>query len=159
MSGIARHLRRMMLLVGVTAGSLGCDPFGLVGAGNDELEESRARWENLSMTSYEYVVARSCFCPPSFLGPVRVRVEDGVVTARTFVDGTDTGPDEPGSWFPSVEGLFDLLAEAYERDAHRVEVTYDPETGVPLDVYIDYEEYIADEEQGFSVQSLPVPVS
>jgi hypothetical protein len=40
-----------------------------------------------------------------------------------------------------------------------VEVTYDRDTGVPLDIYIDYDEYVADEELGLSVESLPVPVS
>ena len=37
-------------------------------------------------------------------------------------------------------------------------VTYDPESGVPLDVFIDYAENIADEELGFTVQVPPVPL-
>ena len=159
MTVIASQRRRTMVLVAVAAGSLACGPFGLADLGGDELAKNRARWEALSITSYEYEVARSCYCPPSSLGPVRVRVEDGVVTDRTFVNGTNTGSEEPGEWFPSVAGLFDLLAEAYERDAHEVEVTYDRDTGVPLDIYIDYDEYVADEEVGLSVESLPVPVS
>jgi hypothetical protein len=153
------QLRQTLVLVAVAAGSLACDPFGLAGLDDDELAENRALWVSLSITSYEYEVARSCFCPPSLLGPVRVRVEDGVVTERTFVDSANAGSEEPGEWFPSVEGLFDLLADAYEREAHRVEVNYDRDTGVPLAIYIDYEEFVADEEIGFSVESLPVPVS
>lgn len=153
------HMRRAFLIFSIAAGAGACDLFGLDAGGDDELERNRARWASLALTSYEYVVSRSCFCAPSSLGPVLVRVEDGVVTERSFVDVIDPDPGEPGEWFPSVTGLFDIIADAYERDAHDVEVTYDPETGVPLDVYIDYEENIADEELGLTVQSLPVPIT
>ena len=153
------HVRRALLIFTIAAGAGACDLLGLEEGRDDELERNRARWASLALTSYEYVVSRSCFCPPSSLGPVRVRVEGGVVTERSFVDIIDPDPGEPGEWFPSVAGLFDIIADAYERGAHDVEVTYDTETGVPLDVYIDYEENIADEELGLTVRSLPVPIS
>jgi hypothetical protein len=137
----------------------GCDPFGLSRGGEGELEANRKRWASLALTSYEYVLARSCFCPPAFLGPVLVRVEDSVVTERSFVEVIEPDPGAPGESFPSVAGLFDIIADAYERDAHVVEVTYDPETGVPLDIYVDYEQNVADEELGLTVESLPVPIS
>ena len=150
------HLRRGLVLLTLSVCASGCDVVGLGDGGEGELERNRERWVALSVTSYEYVVSRRCLCPPSFLGPVRVRVEDGVVTQRTYVNPGDPIPGEPGEAFPSVDGLFDALADAYERDAHSVEVTYDPETGVPLDIYIDYEENTADEELGFEVSTLPV---
>ena len=90
------------------------------------------------------------------MGPVRVRVENGVVTTRVFDNVSDSIPGEPGDAFPDVDGLFDVIAAAYDRNAHRVDVTFDPETGVPLDVYIDYNENILDEELGFQVRMMPV---
>jgi hypothetical protein len=153
------QLRRAFLILTTAAGLGGCDPFGLSRGGEGELEANRKRWASLALTSYEYVLARSCFCPPAFLGPVLVRVEDSVVTERSFVEVIEPDPGAPGESFPSVAGLFDIIADAYERDAHVVEVTYDPETGVPLDIYVDYEQNVADEELGLTVESLPVPIS
>lgn len=45
--------------------------------------------------------------------------------------------------------------DVIDRDAHELRVTYDQSTGIPVDIWIDYDEHIADEEQGYSV-TLPI---
>ena len=152
------HLKRLALVLAIGLGPSGCDSLFIPEPRPSSLEENQAQWASLSLTSYEYVLRRGCFCAPAFIGPVRVRVEGGAVSQRTYVDVTEPVLTEPGEVFPSVDGLFDILVDAYERDAHRVDVTYDPESGVPVDVFIDYAENIADEELGFTVQVLPVPL-
>jgi len=152
------HLKSLALVLAAGVGLSGCASLELSGGPEGELDKNQAQWAALSLTSYEYVLRRGCFCLPAVIGPVRVRVEEGAVTQRTYVDVTEPVPSELGELFPPVDGLFDILADAYERDAHRVDVTYDPESGVPLDVFIDYVENIADEELGFTVQLLPVPL-
>lgn len=137
----------------------GCDDLGPGPGPLRDLEENRARWVGLDMDDYEYVVARRCFCPPAWLGPVRVRVVDGVVESRTYVESSDSVPGQIADAFPRVEGIFDALADAYARDAFRVDVTYDPGTGVPVDVFIDYQQNVADEELGYEVDSVPTPIS
>jgi hypothetical protein len=47
---------------------------------------------------------------------------------------------------PTIEGLFEEIQRAIESNAFRVDVQYDAELGYPLSIYIDYEEFIADEE-------------
>jgi hypothetical protein len=79
---------------------------------------------------------------------------DGVVVSAVYVE--DGSPAEVG--FPTVDGLFDVLEEAVRRDAHRVDVTWDPETGVPVDLYVDYDENVADEETGYRVTEIPTPL-
>ncbi|MCH1569957.1 MAG: DUF6174 domain-containing protein [Longimicrobiales bacterium] len=152
------HLKRLALVLAVGVGSSACDSVGLRGGPESQLEENQAQWASLSLTSYEYVLRRGCFCSPAFIGPVRVRVEGGAVTRRTYVELMEPVPTEPGQGFPSVGGLFDIIARAYEQDAHRVVVTYDVESGVPLDVFIDFEANIADEELSFTIEVLPVPL-
>ena len=146
----------MLLLVAGAVGAGGCEVLGVGDGAERELERHRDRWVSLAMTSYEYVLSRQCFCARTFTGSVRVRVENGIVTSRVFDNANDSIRGEPGDAFPTVEGLFDVIGEAYDRDAHRVDVTFDPETGVPLNVYIDYDENILDEELGFEVRTLPV---
>ena len=82
---------------------------------------------------------------------MRVTVTSDQVTDRTYIDSGEAVPALFQDLFPTVDGLFDVLRDAIERQAHRIDVTYDPISGVPLDVFIDYEQNIADEELGFSV--------
>lgn len=134
-------------------GSTGPDDARLV-----ELEAHLARWDSVGPASYQYAVARSCFCPLEYLGPVRVRVEDGEVAARVYVDSGTPVPSGPDEAFPAVDGLFALLRSAVERGADRIDVTYDPDLGVPLDLWIDYSEAAADEELGMSVTEPVTPI-
>lgn len=122
-----------------------------------DIDRNRLRWQMLNIDTYRYGVERICFC--GLAGPVRVTVVDGEVESRVFVESGDTVPPGAAESYPSVDGLFDVLLDAVQRDAFRIEVTYDPDTGVPLDVFIDYEENTADEELGFQVTEVPAPLS
>jgi Family of unknown function (DUF6174) len=114
----------------------------------DDLEDSRQRWRASAPDAYVYAIERLCFCGDQARGPVRIRVVGRDAVERVYVaDGSDV-PSAFASDFPAVEGLFDIIEDAIDRNAHRIDVTYDPETGVPLDFFIDYEENTADEELG-----------
>ena len=98
---------------------------------------------------------RGCFCLEVARGPVKVTVQDGVVEGRAYVSSDTAVDPELEDLFPAVIGLFDLIEQAIEAAAFRIEVTYDPATGLPLDVFIDYDQQLADDELGFSVVELP----
>lgn len=121
------------------------------------LERARAQWVRARPQGYRYGVQRNCFCIDEARGPVYVTVSGEAVVGRAYVDGGDAVPEPYRDLFPSVDGLFDLLRDALERDAYRVTVTYDPDTGVPLDLFIDYEAMVADEELGFAVVDMVRP--
>ena len=123
-----------------------------------ELEIHQARWQSLGPASYEYAVQRMCFCAPASLGPVRVRVENGEVVERVYVDSGTPVAGDLATVFPSVDGLFDVLRSAIDRDADRIDVTYDPDLGVPIDFYIDYSEMAVDEELGMQVTEPVSPI-
>lgn len=144
---------RAAALLGIMTAFAGCDSLGLGDGPEGVLEDNRQRWEAQALTSYEYVIRRLCFC--GFVGEVRIRVVDGVVTERTIVESGDPLPPGTGDSYPDVDGLFEVLADAYAQDAHSVRVTYDPATGVPLEISIDYQENVIDEELGYTVSSLP----
>ena len=65
--------------------------------------------------------------------------------------------DRWSSWRP-VEGLFDLVQDAIDRNAARLEATFDPATGFPGSFAADYDLAVADEELAFTAGGLwPVP--
>ncbi|NNF29701.1 MAG: hypothetical protein HKN73_20930 [Gemmatimonadetes bacterium] len=145
------------LAFGMLLGVAGCGEFGVETERLRDIERNRELWERQGMESYRYAVERLCFC--GLAGPVRVTVVDGAVTERIFVQSGDPVPAEQADWYPTVEGLFSILFDAAQRNAHDIEVTYDPDTGVPLDIFIDYEQNVADEELGFQVTEVPGPVT
>jgi hypothetical protein len=135
----------------VVAGITGCGILSPDGGVRSELEENRERWEGARPTSYSVTVERLCFCGPDWRGPVRIRVEGATAVERVYVDsGLPVGADA-APFFPTVDGLFQVILDALDRDAHEIRVSYDPGTGIPFDIWIDYEENTVDEELGFTV--------
>lgn len=113
------------------------------------LSEARDRWAGSGVDDYAMTLERSCFCPEEYRGPFAVEVRDGAVISVMLRDET-----LPTDRALSVEGLFDLIADAYEQKASRVTVTYDPTLGYPTQIYIDYIAQAADEEVGYTVSKL-----
>ena len=128
------------------------------GGRDQDLERARERWEATGPDAYRTVVSRRCFCGPDSFGPVVVTVTGTGVT-RVYQDRpTAQVPTDQSSWFPTVAEAFDIIQEAFDQDAHRVDVRYDPATGAPLDIYIDRVERAVDEEMRYELTP-PEPVT
>lgn len=151
-----RRRRLPPILAALALLSAGCLDAGPGADLRDRVERNRERWLDLRPSDYRYELRRSCFCPVEYLGPVTLRVVDGQVVEAHY---TETGvPVDAGTAdaFPSVDGLFDVLLDALDRDADRIDVDFDEDTGIPLEFFIDYEQNAADEELGYRVVGLPV---
>ena len=110
------------------------------------------RWERSGITDYDYTGAWSCFCPQEYLAEVAVTVRGGVVTSVEFAGEEFTvAPPLPERFVP-VEELFALLQDAVTRSAARIEVSYDERYGYPTELFIDYDEGMADEETRFVIR-------
>jgi len=114
----------------------------------NHLGEQRALWASQGLTDYTFSVRRVCYC--QFVGDVRVTVKDGVITGVTELASEVTRDPET---FRTIDGLFDLVQDAYDRDAHEVQVEFDPSRGYPTRIWIDYVLMIADEKMGFTLLS------
>ena len=84
------------------------------------------------------------------MGDVRVTVQDGVITGVTELASEIARDPET---FRTLNSLFDLVQDAYERDAHEIQVEFDTGRGYPTRIWIDYVEMMADEEMGFTLLS------
>ncbi|MDH5616932.1 MAG: carboxypeptidase-like regulatory domain-containing protein, partial [Acidimicrobiia bacterium] len=90
-----------------------------------DLADARVRWASFGAGDYAYQFTNDCGeCDPTARSPRRIAVLDGRVLA---VHGTD---------LLTVEQVFESIEQALDA-GRRVEVSYDPETGLPRDVQID----------------------
>jgi len=154
-TGYARPMTAATLLVALLL-TAACDdgstePLFVLPEEPEELRLAEARWRSERPERYLYVIENQCFCSRDYTGPVRVWVEGDAVVARTYLFDGSPVPDELEGAFRSVDGLFELLREAYQSGAHEVRVTYDPALGVPTELWIDRDELSIDEELGVRV--------
>ena len=119
----------------------------------EALLQGQDRWEQSGVAGYTYTGAWTCFCPEDYRADTQVTVDGGNVTAVTSADpDVETIPDPER--FVTIEGLFALIQDAISRNAASIEVTYDETYGYPSELFIDYDERMADEEDRFTISSL-----
>jgi hypothetical protein len=130
---------------------------GILGVGEDGnrdlLERNRRRWAENAPANYHFVFQRVCFCPLEIVSPVEVVVRGGVVVSRTYVQTGQPVTTQHTALFPAIEGVFDVIVDALDRGADRLEVTYDGRYGFPTDATFDYVLNAVDDELAFRVRS------
>jgi len=119
-----------------------------------ELRIQRERWAAQRMFDYQLTMSRACFCPPEGAGLVVITVLEGEATAWQYFLSGDTIAPEWRAAFPTVDGLFDFLADAIDRGAAEIEVRYDEQIGVPTTIRVDYRLAVADEEIAYEVEKI-----
>ena len=117
--------------------------------------KAAATWNARHVSSYSFHYIRQCFC----LRVVGiVTVTDGVVTgwkadpAELGDGGRDDSP--PLDALPTIDKLLSDSARAEREATGKVEITYDPETGVPIKASIDWIKNAIDDEAGWIVRDL-----
>jgi hypothetical protein len=123
---------------------------GILGLGENEtrelLERNERIWSENAPARYRFVMQRLCFCGQELTLPVLVTVENGVVVSRTYVTSGHPVGAEWASIYPRIEGVFAILHQAIERNADRMDVSYDGRMGYPLSASIDYVRNAIDDE-------------
>ncbi len=116
----------------------------------ERLERNWREWRSLDIDDYEIVVQRGCFCDENIMRPVRVLVRNDAIVSLTF---DDTGAPVPAAYwglFHSIDGLFGIVDDAIDKDAHDLEVRYDGSYNFPRLIEIDYSRNAVDEEVTFT---------
>ncbi len=118
-------------------------PFEVQPGDDERLAAAWRTWQDRGAKRYSTVVQRACECLPE--PPTRTDVRNGQVTSVRF-QGSD---EESGRDGYEMEALYRLLRGGYA-DADAVQVEYS--SGVPVSIYIDWDERLADEETILSVE-------
>ena len=137
---------------GFTIEKITASAFGNTAA--DELAAARGRWLEADLQRYSFTFQQFCFCPPEVTEPVLIVVRSGEVKAVSRPSSeSHLDPPSVTDWV-AVEGLFDLVQGAIDRDADVIEVEYHPEFGYPVSAFFDYVQGPSDEELRFEVSDL-----
>lgn len=132
---------------------------GLLGSGRNEevqreLNRNRRQWEAQGLEDYRYVARRGCFCPSEVVAPVVVEVRGGEVVARTYQESGEPVESTYAGLWPSLDGVFDIVQDAIDREAAQITVEYHSDLGYPQSIAIDYQENAVDEELAFTAGEL-----
>ncbi|MEO1062551.1 MAG: DUF6174 domain-containing protein [Actinomycetota bacterium] len=116
-----------------------------------ELAAARARWAAMDTDTYrmeQSLVAQLV----DEVGPFDVTVTDGLISEVNYAPSALAAGGSPPAdvGVATIEEIFEAI-EAAIGTADEVRVTYDAETGVPVDVWIDESFELADEERGYTV--------
>ena len=117
-----------------------------------ELDAHRQQWDALDLENYRFTFERSCFCPPESRPKVAITVKNGSVKSVHDARSGELLAEPPYSY--TVDDLFSVIQGAVDEGAETVSVTYDPQFGNPVDVYIDTHANVADEEFSMAVRDL-----
>lgn len=121
------------------------DPTG--SAGDPEaLNSAMERWSVQDIDDYRMTIRRHGG------GLARITVQDGQTVSVQPLAPDEGMPPSVFEYLETVEELFEMLIVAHNNDAHRIDATYHPQLGVPMDVYIDPQRNAIDEEHGFKIE-------
>ena len=114
------------------------------------LESQRSAWNTYSIKEYSYDYERKCACPPTFTGPFRITVRDGVVYSVQHTLADLVGEPVPAGFeIMCVDGMFDFLYRTLNKPPEAMpaglNVTYDAVYGFPSSIKVDELAQIADE--------------
>ncbi len=107
-----------------------------------DLDESKAVWDSRGQSSYTITYERRCLC--GFAGSFVARVENAAVTSVEPATGLGGTLEMPIAL--TVERLFEVVQEAIDQGADRIEVEYDTEHGYPRRIRIDSDRGAEDDE-------------
>lgn len=119
----------------------------------EALDAARALWASAGSDDYDMTFNWQCFCVVEFVERVDLEVRSNTVSAGVVTDDGVALSSERLGEYQTVSELFDFIQDAIDQDAAEIRVSYASE-GYPDEVWIDYDERMADEERGFFIHSL-----
>mmetsp|Transcript_4991 Transcript_4991/g.11047 ORF Transcript_4991/g.11047 Transcript_4991/m.11047 type:complete len:180 (+) Transcript_4991:154-693(+) len=126
----------------------------------EALNQHKQLWSSYTGAdkNYDFTFERIQFAPPEWRGPFSVRVRLGEVESAVYSGEFQTSPidDETlkGLHLLTIDGIFDQIENALERDYEKLVVSYDETAGYPTSVFTDMSRMIADDELTLKVSNV-----
>jgi hypothetical protein len=115
-----------------------------------EFTAAREQWHAAGIHDYTFTLLQHCFCIG--VQPVRITVKcDAVESARNVQDDAAVTAEVLDK-LPTMEGVFQKIAEGYAKPADHITLTLNRDYGYPERVFIDYVTMMADEELIYEIR-------
>ncbi|MGB1256469.1 MAG: PKD domain-containing protein [Thiolinea sp.] len=120
--------------------------------------DNQQKWLNFSETDnrIEYQTQQHCNCESAITQPMKLTERYQRMYDAEYSDNGGYIDYDIRQSLLTIARRFGQLQEAYEKGAHKIEVSYDPQYGFPASVLIDYNEFIADDEVSYTITDLVI---
>ena len=119
------------------------DPFD---ADHSNIVNPKERWQAYGTSDVVLTQSRICECIS--VGPWHLTIDDKLITG--VIDSATNRTLPKSEWPTNIKTIEDLFLMAdrasYTTRPYILRVTYDPRYGIPTEIYVDYDEIMADDE-------------
>jgi hypothetical protein len=119
-----------------------------------ELDTAIFRWKGLNLQSYTYQYQSSSLTTQDTTANL-ITVFDGSVVSSLVKASSSTSTADSNT-LPTMDDLFTRIQEAIHLPAFSIQVSYDELSGYPHDIYVDYDDLVANDEW-IATAVYPVP--
>ena len=127
---------------------------------NSDFKANYEKWQSKNPSYYTFTIDRQCFCPRGNF-PAKIEIEDDNIARVLDPDTGEPIPEDSlgtpsltySDVYPTINDLFELLEEAIDNNADRIDVSYNQRIGYPVKIYIDYSTSTVDEEISYEISS------
>ncbi len=118
-----------------------------------EWQRSKAKWDELNLSSYVYNFRANCFCIEEFVKDVTITVKSDTIFSVVFID-TQQPPTQikPNRWY-TIDQLFDK-AKTVMDEADSYDLEFDPNLGYPTLISADWHKEAVDDEVSYYASDL-----
>lgn len=110
-------------------------------------------WDAQKINSYTVTQTLSCFCMKDYIRPIKYNIVDNIIVTWSAIyadDGTGKVIIENAPTLHTINEAFDIIQEAINQKAERINIEYDTNLGYPTSIAIDISSMIADEERYYT---------
>jgi hypothetical protein len=150
-SGRMRSLLALSSLLGALSVGCGSEPASLE---QSQLDSALQTWDSQHPAQYSFTWRQSCECTSETTQPIQITVSGNAIVSAVYVETQQPVSAGVRSGLMTIEGVFDEIQQAIVDGAYAVTVTYDPSSGAPLTVGVDYDELVADEELALVISDI-----
>ena len=118
------------------------------------LQSARQTWAAAGIHDYQFTLRKECFCTTGTTdgaGRFVIHVQDDQVQSASNADNGTPYSQEDARKLPTIDGLVDIIENAYDHNADSVLVEYDATRGFPVNIDLDPIRGAADDETSYAV--------
>ncbi len=114
---------------------------------------THSQWQALNIENYEFEQRVICFCVPPAGRFHKITVESGTIVEIIDPEDNRPLPSENFVFFKTISQLLEFVESINPDSVAVFNIEYDSNFGFPSSIYVDFNQWIADEEIGYETRN------